>query len=270
MWPESRLVGSGASVTRLHFLSHKLLPRRKVSWLHLHLHIHEIQVAYCCHRANLNVHPQSYLFTSPRFLPARRVSSFTTCFVNTPRQENLIPSLINSRMTFSPSWLMAVMCFNSITSSRPLRSALASSLRIPQLGCPGRNELPFQNQPTLGATINEGDPQHAVFLTHVTKAMGVPNQKARKVMNLQSGVGRSWLLKVNVVQNTIEQRHLVRSGELRSMVKGKLLVAVKTAEYSFAIEAGSAPVIQALSWLIRNIARDRCPTFLDGHRVLCD
>jgi hypothetical protein len=79
--------------------------------------------------------------------------------------------------------------------------------------------------------------------------MGVPNQKARKVMNFQSGVGRSWLLKVNVVQNTIEQRHLVRSGELRSMVKGKLLIAVKTREYSFAIEAGSAPVIQALNWL---------------------
>jgi hypothetical protein len=92
---------------------------------------------------------------------------------------------------------------------------------IPQLGCPGCNELPFQNQPTLGATINEGDPQHAVFLTHVTKAMGVPNQRARKVMNFQSGVGRSWLLKVNVVQNKIEQRHLVRSGELRSMVKGR-------------------------------------------------
>jgi hypothetical protein len=44
----------------------------------------------------------------------------------------------------------------------------------------------FQNQPTLRATINEGDPQHAVFLAHVTKAMDVPDQKARKVMNFQS------------------------------------------------------------------------------------
>jgi hypothetical protein len=78
--------------------------------------------------------------------------------------------------------------------------------------------------------------------------MGVPNQKTRKVMNLQSGVGRRWLLKVNVVQNTIEQRRLVRSGELRNMVKGKLLIAVKTGD-SFAIEAGSAPVIQALTWV---------------------
>jgi hypothetical protein len=121
--------------------------------------------------------------------------------------------------------------------------------RILQLGCPGCNELPFQNQPTLGATINEGDPQHAVFLTHVTKAMGVPNQKARKVMNFQSGVGRNWLLKVNVVQDKIEQRHLVRSGELRTMVKGKLLITAKTGEYSFVIEAGSASVIQALSWV---------------------
>jgi hypothetical protein len=31
------------------------------------------------------------------------------------------------------------------------------------------------------------------------------------------------------------------------MVKGKLLIAVKTGEYSFAIEAGSAPIIQALN-----------------------
>jgi hypothetical protein len=56
--------------------------------------------------------------------------------------------------------------------------------------------------------------------------MGVPNQKAHKVMNFQSRAGRGWLLKVNVVQNKIEQRHLVRCGELRSMVTGKLLVAL--------------------------------------------
>jgi hypothetical protein len=62
-------------------------------------------------------------------------------------------------------------------------------------------------------------------------------------------IGRNLLLRVNVVQNTIEQRHLVPSGELRSMVTGKLLIAVKTREYSFAIEAGSAPVIQALNWV---------------------
>ena len=38
-----------------------------------------------------------------RFLLARRVSSFATCFVNTPWQRNRIPPFINSRMTFSPS-----------------------------------------------------------------------------------------------------------------------------------------------------------------------
>jgi len=32
---------------------------------------------------------------------------------------------LDTAITFSPSWLIAVICFNSITSSRPPRSALA-------------------------------------------------------------------------------------------------------------------------------------------------
>src|SRR5258705_212519 len=35
-----------------------------------------------------------------KFLLARRVSSFTTCFENTPWQRNRIPPFINSRITF--------------------------------------------------------------------------------------------------------------------------------------------------------------------------
>src|SRR5579864_6585638 len=61
------------------------------------------------------------------FFLARRVSSLTACFVNTPSQRNLIPSFINVRITFSPSWLMLEMCCISTTSSRPRRSVLAFS-----------------------------------------------------------------------------------------------------------------------------------------------
>jgi hypothetical protein len=75
----------------------------------------------------------------------------------------------------------------------------------------------------------------------VTKAMGVPNQKARKAMNFRSEVGSNWLLKVNVVQNTIEQRHSVRSGELRSMVKGKLSIAVKTGDTAWRLRPDQLP-----------------------------
>jgi len=62
-----------------------------------------------------------------RCLRARRVSSFTTCFVNTPLQRNLIPLFIKPRIKSSLSWLIIVMCFISMTSSRPRRSALAFS-----------------------------------------------------------------------------------------------------------------------------------------------
>ena len=120
---------------------------------------------------------------------------------------------------------------------------------IPQLGCPGCNELPFQNQPTLGATINEGDPQHAVFPNACDKSNGRAKPEGAQSHEFSVRGGQELAVDVNVVQNKIEQRHLVRSGELRSMVKGKLLIAVKTGEYSFAVEAGSAPVIQALNWV---------------------
>src|SRR5579864_1964520 len=71
------------------------------------------------HLASLDAYLFSHLVVSRGSLFARRVSSFNTCFVKTPLQRNLFPSFINSRITFSPSWLMVVMCFISITSSRP-------------------------------------------------------------------------------------------------------------------------------------------------------
>ena len=75
---------------------------------------------------NLNVGRCSHLFISPNVLCAHaELVVSKRCFVNTPRLQNLIPSCINSRITFSPSWLIVVMFFISITSSRPLRSALA-------------------------------------------------------------------------------------------------------------------------------------------------
>ena len=46
---------------------------------------------------------------------------------------------------------------------------------------------------------------------------------------------------VNVVQNKIEQRHLVRSGELRSMVKGKLSIAVKTGDTAWRLRPDQLP-----------------------------
>jgi hypothetical protein len=142
--------------------------------------------------------------------------------------------------------------------------------RIPQLGCPGRYEFPFQNQPTLGATINEGDPQHAVFLTTVTRAMGVPNRKARKVMNFQSGVGRRWLLKVNVVQNTIEQRHFVRSGEATEYGQGQVVDYGENRGIHLCDLRRDRLRNSGAELGIRNIVRDRCRTFLGGHIALCD
>jgi hypothetical protein len=57
----------------------------------------------------------------------------------------------------------------------------------------------------------------------MTKAMSVPNQKARQVMDFQSGVGRSWLLRVKVVQNTIDKRTYAALVRYRSLAQGKLL-----------------------------------------------
>lgn len=102
--------------------------------------------------------------------------------------------------------------------------------------------------------------------------MSVPNQKARKVMNFQSKGGRSRLLRVNVVQNTIEQQPQARSGGLRIIVKGKLVKDCEsTGEYRFANSGGDQiSVIQALNWVLRNTAGDRYETFLSEHRALCD
>jgi len=103
------------------------------------------QTGQNCHRSplvpNLNEAVQSPARV-PEFLHVRRVSCFTTCFVNTPWQRNLIPSFINSRITFSPSWLIVVICFISITSSRPRRFALASSQALLSSATQGARSFP--------------------------------------------------------------------------------------------------------------------------------
>ena len=45
--------------------------------------------------------------------------------MNTPAERNLVPSVNSSSSTLSPSSLLAVRPFTSITSSRPLWTAVA-------------------------------------------------------------------------------------------------------------------------------------------------
>src|SRR5580692_7519085 len=114
----------------------------------------------CCRAQTRPTHNDvdscSHLFISRRSLRARRVSCFNMCFVNTPREQNLTPSPINLRITSSPSWLIAVMCFISITSSRPLRSALAFSHALLSSAAHGAVSLPSNTKRRrVGVSMNE-------------------------------------------------------------------------------------------------------------------
>src|SRR5258708_6916273 len=81
---------------------------------------------------------------------------FHHMFVNTPLQRNLIPPFINPRITSSPSWLIIVICFISITSSRPRRSALALSQVLFSSAAHGAMSFPSTtNRRCLELSISE-------------------------------------------------------------------------------------------------------------------
>jgi hypothetical protein len=83
---------------------------------------------------------------SRRLLVARRVSCFKTCLVNTSRQRILTRCFISSSNRFSPSWLIAVTCFISITSSPPSNPALATSHALRSSAAQGPMSLPSRTK----------------------------------------------------------------------------------------------------------------------------
>src|SRR4029077_12114960 len=63
--------------------------------------------------------------------------------------------------------------------------------RTSQFGCPGSNELPLHNQPTLPGAIDQRNLQHSFFPLLVDKARRTPNSQNRKSLNCQERVSRS-------------------------------------------------------------------------------
>ena len=159
----------------------------------------------------------SHLFVSRRSLFARRVSSFNTCFVNTPRQRNLIPPFINSRITFSPSWLIVVMCFISITSSRPRRSALASAHALLSSAAQGAMSFPSTISRRCLALSIERDLQHSFFPLAIRQGAH-QTLRSRKSLNFQESNARNRNIEVEEVESveTVE-----RYGELDGLVQIK-------------------------------------------------
>jgi hypothetical protein len=81
------------------------------------------------------------------------------------------------------------------------------------------------------------------------------------------------LLRVNVVQNTIEQQRQVIRGGLQIIVEGKLLKDCERRRGNAVLRTQAGTIFlsfKSLSWLVRNTAGDRYETFLGEHRALCD
>jgi hypothetical protein len=111
--------------------------------------------------------------------------------VNTPEGRKLAPSFIGSSTTPSPSSLMAVRPFTSITSSRPLWSAVAFLHARLSSAVHGAMSLPLDHRAALIRAFENGDLEHCLLPAPVIGARSSPNCLNRKSWNLRVETARS-------------------------------------------------------------------------------
>jgi hypothetical protein len=149
-----------------------------------------------------------------KFVPARRVSSFTTCFVNTPLQRNLIPLFINPRITISPSWPIIITCFISMTSLRPCRSAPALSQAL--LSSAAHGAMSFPRPPTDAAWRYQSTRSSALLLPTRNEASRAPKPLSPMSLNFQERCAETRRIKVEDVEMVRTVGSYKREVDLRS------------------------------------------------------
>jgi hypothetical protein len=95
----------------------------------------------------------SHLVVSLTFLRRLLASCLKICFTKTPRQRNFAPSFISASRTSSPSWLIPVKFFTSITRPRPSRLVLAFSHAVRSSFAQGAMSLPSQRHAAFPVLI---------------------------------------------------------------------------------------------------------------------
>ena len=160
--------------------------------------------------SNLKLSVQS-LARIRRFLLARRVSSFTTCFINTPWQRNRIPPFIKSRSRLSPSWLIVDMCFISTTTSRPRRSALAFSHAL--LSSAAQGAMSFPSTITRRCLALSTSEIFNIASPSRDHARRTPNLRNRKSLNFQESNTRTRNIEVEEVETVENVEATRRAGD---------------------------------------------------------
>jgi hypothetical protein len=123
--------------------------------LHVVFFIALLLCMICLAAGIVNVRRLSHLFISPRFLFARRVSCFNTCLGKHSVASEFDPPVeqVNNYVL----GLLADRCYvfhldNEFAATK-VRPCLFA--RTSWLSCPGRNELPFHNHPTMPGVIDD-------------------------------------------------------------------------------------------------------------------
>ena len=87
--------------------------------------------------------------------------------MNTPDERKRAPCFISSRSTFSPSSVMVVSPFASITSARTVQVYRRLPPDSCELSGPRANELAFYQQLALARGVENGNLQHCIYATLV-------------------------------------------------------------------------------------------------------
>ena len=120
-------------------------------------------------------------------LPPERASVLCERAASTPASQTR-----RSLSAFSPSWLMAVLLFNSTKSSRPSKLSLALSHALLSSADHGAMSLPSTSSRRLfrASTIEIFNMRRS--LLPGIKARHMPNMQGRNVMTFQGGCRKQW------------------------------------------------------------------------------